>query len=207
MFAEWQMTYASWLDLPYWELEQAVIWNCPPGEQLPIDQLWRGLAEGRLAATGRRVIYEDIPDSLSDRPPKLGDREHIPALAWLDLTIMGSDYDCDLYVVECEDDHPRPIWRQVRIKREDVLAFWGPPAADQQTIKDKGGRPREYDWDSVKEFTLALVKKFGPPGRANKRFPTKADLVAEIMNEWAKRDIHLAEGTVRRYVGEWLAES
>jgi hypothetical protein len=202
MVAEWQMKYVGWLDAPYWELEQAAIWNCPPGEQRPIDQLLRGLEEGRIAATGRRVIYED------NQPPKLGDREQIPVLAWqLDLTIIESDHDCDLHVVECHDDHPRPAWLHVRVKREDVLAFWGPPAAAQQTTKDKGGRPREYDWDSVEEFALALVKKFGPPGRANKHFPTKADLVAEIMNEWAKRDIHFAEGTVRKYLGKWLVES
>jgi hypothetical protein len=79
-------------------------------------------------------------------------------------------------------------------------------AAARQTTKDKGGRPREYDWDAVKQFTLALVKKFGPPGKANKRFPTKADLVGAVIDEWAKRDIHLAEPTVRRYVGEWLSE-
>jgi hypothetical protein len=143
MVAEWQMKYASWLDFPYWELEQAVIWNCPPGGRLPIDQLLRGLEEGRIAATGRRVIYEDIPDSpLSSRPPKLGDREDIPALAWLDLTIIGSDYDGDLYVFEWDDGHRRLAWRQVRIKREDVLAFWGPPdAASAQQPAVRSGLP------------------------------------------------------------------
>jgi hypothetical protein len=130
------MMYARWLDSPYWDLDQVLYWNCPPGGQLPIDQLLRGLKEGRIVATGRRVIDEDILDSpLSNRPSKLGDREPISALAWLDLTIIESEYTSDLYVVEWsvdgDGDHRlgREAWRHVRIKRDDALAFWAAPDA------------------------------------------------------------------------------
>ena len=104
------------------------------------------------------------------------------------------------------------VSRLVLFSTEDLMALVTTSvspdnAAAQRTSKDKGGRPAEYDWSAVKEFTLALVKKFGPPGRANKRFPTKNDLITAVLDEWANRDIHLAEPTVRRYVGKWLGES
>lgn len=72
--------------------------------------------------------------------------------------------------------------------------------------KDKGGRPLEYDWDAVKAYMRHLVEKFGLPGRGNRRFPTKAQLVDAILDEWASRDIQLMEPTVRRYVNRWLVE-
>ena len=119
------MMFPEWLDHPYWDLEQVVYWNRPPGRQLPIDQLLGGLQEGRIAATGKRAIYEDNSPFYS----RLGDREHIPALAWLDLTITVCDYTGDLYVREWDADGDgdpgRLAWRRVLIKREDVLAFWG----------------------------------------------------------------------------------
>jgi hypothetical protein len=88
-----------------------------------------GLQEGRIAATGRRVIYEANGQS------KLGDREPISALAWLlDLTIVECDYTIDLYVHEWdlregEVEIGRLAWKSVRIKREDALAFWAAPDA------------------------------------------------------------------------------
>ena len=126
--AEWQMMNAPWLDSPYWDLDQVLYWNRPPRGQLPIAQLSRGLEEGRIAATGRRVIYE------ANGRSKLGDREPISALAWLDLIITSCDYTGDLYVAEWSVDRDgdhlgREAWRHVLIKREDVLAFWAPPDA------------------------------------------------------------------------------
>ena len=134
-----------------------------------------------------------------------GDWHDIPSKRW------GADDGLEALLkgVVVFDEGRYLVSRLVLFSTNDLMAFVTSSVSSrkQRTIKNKGGRPAEYDWDAVKEFALALVKKFGPPGKANKRFPAKADLVAAIMNEWAKRDIHLAEGTVRRYVGEWLAES
>ena len=141
------MMIPEWLDHPYWDLEQVVYWNRPPGRQLPIDQLLGGLQEGRIAATGKRVIYEYNLDSfLSNR---LGDREHIPALAWVDLEIGPRDfgYGCDssLEVFETDGDNWRPAWQDVRIKRDDAFALWGSPdgASTQQPAVRSGlpGKP------------------------------------------------------------------
>jgi hypothetical protein len=79
-------------------------------------------------------------------------------------------------------------------------------AAAQRTIKDKGGRPAEYDWGAVKNYMVALVKQFGVPEKKNRRLSTKNELVALILEEWARKDIQLAESTLRRYVTKWLSE-
>ena len=116
------MMIPEWLDHPYWDLDQVELWDWPDG-RLPVYRLLWALQAGRIGATGRQVIYED------SRPPKLGQRVHIPALAWLDLTITVCDYTGDLYVREWDADGDgdpgRLAWRRVLIKREDVLAFWG----------------------------------------------------------------------------------
>jgi hypothetical protein len=137
-----------------------------------------------------------------------GDWHDIPSKRW------GADDGLEALLkgVVVFDEGRYLVSRLVLFSTEDLMALVTTSvsphkAAAQRTIKNKGGRPVEYDWDAVKEFALAQVKKFGPPGRKNKRFPAKADLVIAVINEWAKRDIHLAEATVRGYVGKWLRES
>jgi hypothetical protein len=45
------------------------------------------------------------------------------------------------------------------------------------------------------------------PGEGNKKLPRNGDLVKAIQDEWAiKKDIQLADSTVRRYVSTWLSE-
>ena len=136
--AEYQV---DWLDCAYWDLYQVTDWNRPRGRQLSIDQLLIGLQEGRIVATGRRVIDE------ANGRSKLGDREPISALAWLDLIIVECDYGFDLYVKEWnvredEGDIGRLAWEGVRIKREDVLAFWAPlDASSTQEPAVRSGLP------------------------------------------------------------------
>jgi hypothetical protein len=74
----------------------------------------------------------------------------------------------------------------------------------EEAEADKGGRPPDYDWEPVKHYALKLVELYGKPNRLNKRLPTKSQLVTAILDEWAKKDLHLAEPTVRRYVTKWL---
>jgi hypothetical protein len=139
VLAEWQV---AWLNCSSWDLEQVLYWNFQSG-RLPIDQLLGGLQEGRIPATGRRVVYE------ANRPPKLGDREPIPALAWLDLIIIACDYTGELHVYEWDAHdgvHGLLAWRDVRIKREDALTYLGFPSSTQQpAVRRRPGRPTSKD--------------------------------------------------------------
>ena len=117
------MMIPEWLDHPYWDLDQVELWDWPDG-RLPVHRLLWALQAGRIGATGRQVIYED------SRPPKLGQRVHIPALAWVDLKIGPCDFgygDEYLEVFETDGDNWRPAWQDVRIKRDDAFALWGSP--------------------------------------------------------------------------------
>lgn len=71
--------------------------------------------------------------------------------------------------------------------------------------KNKGGRPPDYDWGQIKDFTLSLVKKHGKPGKDNRRLPTVEQLIDAVLDEWALKGIDLARSTVRRYVVKWLS--
>ena len=82
----------------------------------------------------------------------------------------------------------------------------GPTADVEAREKDKGGRPPEHNWDAVKDYALAMIREHGLPGRGNRKFPTKTQLVEDILNKWASQDLTLAETTVRRYVNRWLRE-
>jgi hypothetical protein len=45
--------------------------------------------------------------------------------------------------------------------------------------KDKGGRPPEYDWDSVKAYALGLVREHGMPGRVTVAFAQRVSLLKQ----------------------------
>jgi hypothetical protein len=139
------------------------------------------------------------------------------AISWFDdgrafiLTGGAERTSFGPYVPGAPDDvnyieQPKGVWASILI---DKISF-DTAAADSVVTaakqKDKGGRPAEYDWDAVKEYMLAQVKQFGVPGKKNRRLPTKNDLVALILEEWARKDIQLSESTLRRYVTKWLEE-
>ena len=136
------MMIPEWLDHPYWDLDQVELLDWPDG-RLPVHRLLWALQAARIRATGRQWIYED------SRSPKLGQRVHIPALAWVDLEIGPRDfgYGCDssLEVFETDGDNWRPAWQDVRIKRDDAFALWGSPdgASTQQPAVRSGlpGKP------------------------------------------------------------------
>jgi hypothetical protein len=75
---------------------------------------------------------------------------------------------------------------------------------DEAREKDKGGRPPEYNWDAVKIYALEMIREHGLPGRGNKKFPSKTQLVEDILNKWASQGVIMAESTVRRHVNCWL---
>lgn len=101
-------------------------------------------------------------------------------------------------------------WACILIDKDSFSDWYysasGPMAGVEANERDKGGRPKEYDWDAIKEFALGLVSQHGKPGRGNKVLPSKTQLAEAILNEWAKKGIELADPTVRRYVGQWLRE-
>jgi hypothetical protein len=115
------------------------------------------------------------------------------------------------YVPGAPDDvnyieRPKRVWASILIDQTSFDTATIDPVVVAVEQKDKGGRPPEYDGDAVKQYMLAQVGRYGVPGKNNKRFPVKSDLVAAILEEWARKDIHLAEPTVRRYVNRWLRE-
>jgi hypothetical protein len=106
---------------------------------------------------------------------------------------------------------PRPEWF------EGMAQGSVAPQGDTGNVKDRSntkrttnnarGRPKEYRGDEIKVFALGLVEEFGLPDPNNRKLPRQADLVKAIQNEWAqKRDIHLADSSVRRYVEKWLSQ-
>jgi hypothetical protein len=136
-----------------------------------------------------------------------GDWHDIPSNRW------GADDGLEALLkgVVVFDEGRHLVSRLILFSTEELMALVTDSAnphnaASRRTIKDKGGRPLEYDWDAVKEYMLALVKRFGVPGKKNRRLPTKNDLVALILEEWARKDIQLSESTLRRYVTKWLGE-
>ena len=98
-------------------------------------------------------------------------------------------------------------------KRRPVFLFavnwrswFGQSSVRLASAADKGGRPPEHNWDAVKAHTLAMIREHGFPGRGNRKFPSKTQLVEEILNKWAFQGLTLAPSSVRRYVNRWLKE-
>jgi hypothetical protein len=153
--------------------------------------LLRSFQSGAMTASGQR--------SISSR------REPIPAMEWAGLTI--ADSIVGEMIIRQREGHDA-AWHDVRVQRDEVLRAFptGPMADVEAKERNKGGRPPDYDWEAVKEYALGLVKQHGVPGRSNRRLPSKSQLVEAIVEEWAKKDIQLADATVRRYVGGWLKD-
>jgi hypothetical protein len=112
---------------------------------------------------------------------------------------------------------PRPLLLDLFEQRAWLVPNWlralsaHPSSASMAKVeakeKDKGGRPPEYDWDSVKAYALGLVREHGMPGRGNRRLRSKSQLAEAVLDEWSsKYDQQLAISTVRRHVGRWLSE-
>lgn len=99
----------------------------------------------------------------------------------------------------------------VKLQQTDLLKLWPAastePSALPATVIDKGGRPAEYDWSAMKEFTLEIIKTHGRPHRTNKRLPTKAQLIEIIITTWAERfDLHPSRTQLRLRLSRWLTE-
>jgi hypothetical protein len=82
-----------------------------------------------------------------------------------------------------------------------------PPVTDTSSVKDKGGRPPEYDWDAIEVFALQKINELGRPHKDNKRLPSKTQLVELIQDEWSeKHHQDLGYTTVRDRLNQWLAK-
>lgn len=118
--------------------------------------------------------------------------------------VPGAPLDVNFQEVE------NGVWASILIE-EDSFSDWyysasGPMADVEARERDKGGRPPEHNWEAVKAYAMAMISAHGLPGRGNKKFPTKAQLVEDILNRWATQGLTLAESSVRRYLGRWLKE-
>jgi hypothetical protein len=173
-----------------------------------IETLWLAAGEGKIRATALECATQAVEGKMVEIPahlwPRLSRKRETSGKAIL----AGPDRD----------------YLDVRFARLDVKSLWPlkevpSPAPDddpaagrlittKRRTNNARGRPKEYKWDTeIKDFALSLVSKYGVPGEGNLKLPRQEDLVLAIQNEWAqKRDIHLADSTVRRYVSQWLAE-
>jgi hypothetical protein len=96
---------------------------------------------------------------------------------------------------------------------ENVLSEIAQPAKSvdaprvTETLKNKGGRPPDYEWDKdIKPFFIQTIEDFGKPGPNNKRLPSTTQLIEVILGYCAEKDLHPAHSTVRDHVYQWLAE-
>jgi hypothetical protein len=89
----------------------------------------------------------------------------------------------------------------------DVPKFWKAPT-QKSIVSDynSGGRPEEFDWDQIKRYAMQIMAKYGVPSKRNRKLPSKQALIEDICSEWAKKDIPLAEPTVRKHLNKWLRE-
>jgi len=109
----------------YWTLDQIVQWIDPIDGHSAVERLFNALQSGHISATGHRVIsHGSLDDLLVARPrPVLGEREEIRTILWADLKISPYE-NASLCFLEMSGDHWRPAWRDVLVRREQVLAFW-----------------------------------------------------------------------------------
>jgi hypothetical protein len=199
-FAAWAPS--GWLGLEFKARRDEIPW------EVMIETLWLAAGEGKIRATALECATQAVEGKMVEIPahlwPRLSRKRETSGKAIL----AGPDRD----------------YLDVRFARLDVKSLWPlkevpSPAPDddpaagrlittKRRTNNARGRPKEYKWDTeIKDFALSLVSKYGVPGEGNLKLPRQEDLVLAIQNEWAqKRDIHLADSTVRRYVSQWLAE-
>jgi hypothetical protein len=127
------------------------------------------------------------------------------ATTWIEQgeLLMSSDSGMQLVGVSLGGVFPTSECVQIFVSIDDLLRLMADVKARE---KDKGGRPQDHNWDAVKVYALAMIREHGLPGRGNRKFPSKTQLVEDISNKWAFQGLTLAESTVRRYVSRWLKE-
>jgi hypothetical protein len=164
------------------------------------DHVWNQLmlpAFAQWVRDGRIRIYAQVESHRAQF-------QELPAHLCSKLTIEnwhdGTAYDPNgdrYYSIHAADGLTKVSPRQAEVSPEM-------PSSKRRTNNARG-RPEEYSWEEIKDFALGLVEKYGVPAPTNKKLPRREDLVKEIQDEWAKRDIHLAPSTVRRHLSTWLS--
>ena len=69
----------------------------------------------------------------------------------------------------------------------------------------RGGRPREYDFDSARELVRTTVQQTGLPSRTNRRLPA-LDSWWNCTGPHGEKDQQPSQSLVRQRVNEWLEE-
>jgi hypothetical protein len=127
----------------HWTLDQIVQWIDPMDGHSAVERLFNALQSGHISATGRRILSRGgLDDLLVARPqPELGEREEIRTILWADLKISPYEND-SLCVLEMRGGHWRPAWRDVLVRREQVLTLWvprGPRGFERPVSSDRTG--------------------------------------------------------------------
>lgn len=199
---EWRLT--PWGPSSWHGLEMTIRSEDMPPD-FSIDSLWLAAGEGKLQASGLECIGENDFD---------GKLVEIPHYLWPRLRRAKEPSGKALLV------GPDRVYRDVKFARLDVKELWPKVssfAADEERPSGETrskprrnnnlrGRPPEYKWDEIRTFVVGLVDQFGVPGPSNKKLPRQEDLVIEVQNELAKKDLHPGVSTVRRHVSKWLSE-
>ena len=170
-----------------------------------INELWRFAGEGKLVATGFERRGQDYPGGLVELLPHLWphlrrtlDQQGKATLSY------GSATFHDVQFTRSDVKRMWPAWNSAERfadKQQEVA-----PTSEGPSDANRGGRPAEYDWDSMRDFALALIARHGKPGKDNKALPSKAQLVEALLDEWASKALHPSSSNVRRYVNRWLNE-
>jgi hypothetical protein len=80
------------------------------------------------------------------------------------------------------------------------------PVTDTPRVTDKGGRPTEYSWETVKPLVLKELSAHGKPHKNNPRLPNKGPLIDLVKTELGKFDQHPSDTAVKYSVDRWIAE-
>jgi hypothetical protein len=141
------------------------------------------------------------------RDPKTGGILQLDGGEWASMT----DFEIEVTIVM---GARQPVFFD-RKEFESVLSEFAqsttgidaPSVTEPPPVKDKGGRPIEYDYKAMKAFALQKIKELGRPGKGNKRLPTKAQLIELILKEWRERyGQEPTPSLVRSHLNRWLTE-
>jgi len=168
----------------YWTLDQIVQWIDPIDGHSAVERLFNALQSGHISATGHRVLsHGSLDDLLVARPrPVLGEREEIRTILWADLKISPYE-NASLCVLEMSGDHWRPAWRDVLVRREQVLAFWvprGSPGFERPVSSARTGLPGRPSSKNLYEKKLAERIETG-------QLSQSLEEEAKFLREWLQK--------------------
>jgi hypothetical protein len=204
---------------PDWKALEERLSRAAPGDAT--QDAWRSYDQAQRRANEflREWIRQGALDDPMIRDPSTGDILALDRDKW---TSMG-DFETGI-----SDDHVgpgdifqsgpntvvsgarRPVFfdrnkfNNARSKITHITSADAARVTDTSLVKNKGGRPSEYAWEAVKPLVFQELTAHGKPGRNNKRYPSKAQLVEFVQIKLGKFDEHPADTTVLYHVNQWI---